>query len=339
MFKKRILFSSLIVLVVLIIVFSYQSVFSPVDSLAQEEIIFEIEKGQSSKEIALNLEEQGLIKSSFVFRFYALINGTIRNLKAGQYSLSRSMNVVQIADKINKGEIVTEKITVIEGWNSREIASLFEENDIFSADEFLKAIEKDYSAQFSFLEDKPKDLNLEGYLFPDTYEMIKQEKIDDFIKKMLGNFDKKLTEGLRQEIVEQDKTIFDIIVIASLIEKEVKTIEDKKMVSDVLWKRLDIGMPLQVDATIAYFLKAEKWSFDQMRREIHLAREIDSPYNTYKYRGLPLGPISNPGLDSIKAALYPSETDFWYYLSTPQGETVFNETLAEHNITRAKYLQ
>ena len=339
MINKKLIVSFLIVLIVLISLFSYQTVFLPIDSLSQEQVVFRIEKGQGSNEIAFNLTEQGLIKSSFAFRFYALANGTIRNLKAGQYSLSRSMNIAQIAEKISKGEIITEKVTIIEGWNSREIAFLLEENEMFLADDFLRAIEKDYSAQFSFLEDKPKDLNLEGYLFPDTYEMIKQEKIDDFIKKMLSNFDKKLTEELREEIIKQEKTIFDIIIIASLIEKEVRTVEDKKMVSDVLWKRLSIGMPLQVDATIAYVLKAEKWSFDQMRREIHLARDIDSPYNTYKYRGLPLGPISNPGLDSIKAALYPSDTDFWFYLSTPQGETIFSKTLAEHNIARAKYLQ
>ena len=342
MLKKRILISSLIifvVLIVLIIVFSYQLVFLPVNFLAEEEIVFKIEKGNSSAEIASALAEENLIKSAFSFRFYALINGTIKNLKAGEYLLSPSMNLPQILNKISKGDVITEKITIIEGWNLREISSLFQRMGMFETDEFLAITAKDFSDEFSFLEDKPKDLSLEGYLFPDTYKMTKKEKLENVIEKMLNNFDKKLTSEIREEIEKQEKSIFEIIVMASLIEKEVRTTEDKKIVSGILWKRLEVNMPLQVDATIAYALNPEKWSFDQMRREIHLARDIDSPYNTYKYRGLPLGPISNPGINSIIAAIYPEKSDFWYYLSTPEGETIFSKNLSEHNIARARYLK
>lgn len=121
--------------------------------------------------------------------------------------------------------------------------------------------------------------------------------------------------------------------MASLVEKEVKTLEDKKLVSGVLWKRLENGMPLQVDATISYIT-------GKKNAKILIAdTQIDSPYNTYKYRGLPLGPISNPGLDSIVAALYPQESSYWYYLSTPEGQTIFSRTLDEHNQARAKYLK
>lgn len=138
---------------------------------------------------------------------------------------------------------------------------------------------------------------------------------------------------LRKEIEKQGKTIFEIITMASLLEKEVRTMEDKKMVSAVLWKRLEASMPLQVDATIIYITgkKTTKVSISETK--------IDSSYNTYRYKGLPIGPICNPGLDSIKAAIYPESSEYWYYLSTPEGETVFSETFKEHNIAKAKYLR
>jgi UPF0755 protein len=183
------------------------------------------------------------------------------------------------------------------------------------------------------LKDKPKSLNLEGYIFPDSYKIRKEETIEDIINKTLQNFDKKVTPELRQEIEKQNKTIFEIITMASLLEKEVKTLEDKKIVSGILWKRLENNMPLQVDATI---------SFITGKKDANISIEetkIDSPYNTYKYKGLPLGPISNPGLESIIAAIYPESSDYWYYLSTPEGETVFSKTLEEHNIAKAKYLK
>ena len=192
---------------------------------------------------------------------------------------------------------------------------------------------KDFSTDFSFLSDKPKNLSLEGYLFPDTYEVKKGAGSEDIIKKILNNFDKKLNSDLRTEIKNQGKSIFEIITIASLIEKEVRTFEDKKLVSGVLWKRLESNMPLQVDATIAYI--TEKKTTKVLKTDT----QIDSLYNAYKYSGLPLGPICNPGIESIKAAIYPENSEYWYYLSTPEGETIFSRTLEEHNIAKAKYLK
>jgi len=137
---------------------------------------------------------------------------------------------------------------------------------------------------------------------------------------------------LREEIQKQDKTIFEIITMASLLEREVRSIDDKKIVSGILWKRLKNKVALQVDATINYI--TGKKATEGFKEDV----KIDSPYNTYKYRDLPLGPISNPGLDSILASIYPEDSDFWYYLSTPEGETIFSKTLEEHNIARVKYL-
>jgi len=193
---------------------------------------------------------------------------------------------------------------------------------------------KDFSSNYVFLKSKPKNISLEGYLFPDTYEVAYGEELEDIVEKMLDNFDKKLSQRLRNlGITKQGKTVFEIITMASLIEKEVKSLEDKKIVSGILWKRINAGIGLQVDATVTYITGKKSTRVSKQETE------IDSLYNTYKYRGLPLGPISNPGLESIEAATYPQSSDHWYYLSAPDGETIFSKTLEEHNIAKAEHLK
>ncbi len=335
------------------ILFAWQGIYLPKDVNSQTEQTFVIQKGEGTKEISYSLEKKGLIKSGPLFRLYTIYNESSGKLQAGEYLLSSSMTVPEITEKFIKGKIIEEKITIIEGWNLRDIGWYFENKGMFQAEELFELIgfplaespgSKDFSTEFDFLKDKPESLGLEGYLFPDTYKIRKGEDLEDIIKKMLINFDKKLsphqnevsdaglTQDLRVEIFQQEKSIFKVIIMASLIEKEVRTFEDKRLVSGILWKRLKNGMPLQVDASIVYIIG--KKTTDISKEET----QIDSPYNTYKYQGLPLGPISNPGIESIKAAIYPEESAFWYYLSTPEGETIFSRTLEEHNIAKAKYL-
>jgi len=317
------------------------------------EQMFLIQKGNSLKEIAHNLESQEFIKNKNFFFIYIFLKGDLKNIKAGEYIISSSQSISEIAQKFIKGDVIKEKITIIEGWDIRDIAWYFENKGMFQAEEIFEIIgfpladysktkdlplPKDFSDEFSFLEDKPKNLGLEGYLFPDTYEIGKQglidnnEFIEEIIKKILRNFDEKIDSNLREEIQKQNKTVFEMITMASLLEKEVKSIDDKKIVSGILWKRLENKIALQVDATISYI--TGKKIVESFKEDV----KIDSPYNTYKYRGLPLGPISNPGLDSILASIYTEDSDFWYYLSTPEGETIFSKTLEEHNIARVKYL-
>ena len=155
----------------------------------------------------------------------------------------------------------------------------------------------------------------------------------EIAEKMLLNFDKKLTPQIRTEVQVRGKTVFEVVTMASLLEKEVRSKEDKELAAGVLWKRLEHGIFLQVDATVAYI--TDKSGTQISRADL----EIDSPYNTYVYAGLPLGPISNPGMESILAALYPKENEFWYYLATPKGETLFSRTLEEHNLKKVKYLK
>jgi len=300
----------IITLIIAIILFSgfsiYQGIYLPLDSGSQETKVFLVKKGQGAEEISNNLEEQGLIRYASFFRAYALINNQADKLIAGQYELSPLMNVPEILEKIVSGDRIKKIITIIEGWDLKDI------------EEYLKGEGIVISRSLA-----PK---LEGYLFPDTYEIYPEDGIKEIIEMMLFNFDKKI----RAEY--QVKLNSETIIMASLIEKEVPTFEDKKIVSGILWKRLEVGMPLQVDATVNYI--TGKKSTEILQEEL----EIDSPYNTYKYKGLPPGSICNPGLESILAAMDPVETEYWFYLSTPEGETIFSKTLKEHNIAKAKYL-
>jgi UPF0755 protein len=280
-------------------------IFLPKEKISSPKI-FSVDKGQGLFEIGENLEKEGLIKSKIFFDFYVFLIGKERNLQAGKYFLSSSMNIPEIAQKIIKGDIAKMKVTIPEGFTTKEI----EER----------------------LGIKLPAENLEGYLFPDTYYFPIDISGEEVAKIMRENFEKKISP-YKEEIEKSGKTLQEIIIMASLIEKEVKTKEEKEIVSGILWKRLKAGIPLQVDATITYITgkKTTKISLEDL--------QIDSPYNTYKYKGLPPSPICNPGLESILAALYPKESEYWYYLSTPDGKTLFFKTLEEHNLAKAKYLK
>jgi len=349
--KFRIFLIISVILIAILII--WMGIYLPENPFGQEKI-FLVERGQSFFEISRNLANKGLIKDDSYFNLYLLLTGNYKRLKSGQYLFSSSMTIPEIAKKIVSGDVIKEQITIIEGWNLRDIGWYLENRGLFQAEELFETVgfplidyskvtdlpqPKDFSQEFDFLEDKPKNLGLEGYLFPDTYYIERQETrdkrqgIEEIVKKMLENFDKKLTLDLKEEINRQGKTIFEIVTMASLLEKEVKTIEDKKLVSGILWKRFKNDIPLQVDATISYITgrKTTKISKEET--------QIDSPYNTYKYRGLPLGPICNSGLESILASMYPENSEHWYYLSTPTGETIFNKTLEGHNLAKAEYLK
>ncbi len=277
-------------LIILIIGVLIGLIFSSHNPFSKEEMLFKLEKGEGSKEIALNLEKQGLINWGPLFRLYVLITGVSGKLQAGSYFLSPSMNIPEIAGKLSKGEIAKITITIPEGFTAEEIHQ-----------ELKDVANIDFNELKSF----------EGYLFPDTYEIPYGLTGEEVISMMTENFNKKITPDLKAEIERQNKELEEIVIMASLLEKEVKTKEDKELAAGVLWKRLKIGMPLQVD----------------------------SAPETYQRRGLPQEPICNPGIVSISAAIYPKSSDYWYYLSTPEGKTIFSKTLEEHNINKAKYLK
>ena len=315
-------FLILIILIFLSVSFILDEIYLPKSFKLEKEKLFLVKPGQNLFQISENLEKEGLIKNKFFFDFYIFIKGVQRKLQAGEYSLSSSESINRIAEKIISGDIAKTVVTIPEGWTQKQIEEKIG----------LKL---------------PGE-NLEGFLFPDTYQFSRGVSGEEVVEKMRENFEKKITPELREEIEGQGKTIFEIVIMASLLEKEVKTFEDKELVSGILWKRLENGMPLQVDATITYIKKTTNLegprSFSE-KGEAYGSRisieetKINSLFNTYKYLGLPPGPICNPGIDSIKAAIYPKNSDYWYYLSTPEGKTIFSKTLEEHNIVKEKYLR
>lgn len=228
-------------------------------------------------------------------------------------------------------------VTVIEGWNNQQIAEKLATSQLgFTAKDFLKTANnpKQDQTKYQFLADRPDNAGLEGYLFPDTYRFRASSTPEEVIEKILNNLDSKLTPKMRQDIRKQDKTIYQIITMASLIEKEVRSTKDMKMVSGIFWNRIANGQRLESCATLAYILGKNKpqYSYEETR--------IDSPYNTYTNYGLPLGPISNPGLKAIEAAIYPTNNDYNFFLTRPDtGETIFSRNFEEHKANKAKYLQ
>ena len=328
-FKKFTTIAGIIALAVFL--FLCFEIYVPINPFSRETITYTAPKGFGDDEIAKDLEKLKLIRSNYFFRFYVVASFQHSSLQAGKYNLSPRMSVYQMVKKMASGDVVKNKVTILEGWDKQDIAKYLEEKSVCKKDEFFALVKNDYSAEFDFLKDKPKNLDLEGYLFPDTYEFAEGEACQEVIGAILANFGKKLTPELRAEIAKQKKSIFDIVTMASMIEKEVRIMSDKKIVSGILWKRIEIGMPLQLDATINYITGKS----DPAARISYT--KIDSPYNTYKYYGLPKGPISNPGMNSIMAAIYPTKTAYLYYLSN--GKTYFSATFEEHQTAKALYLE
>lgn len=320
-----------IALFLVIIIFLWQGIYLPKSYRQKESKLFSVEEGQGVLQIAKNLEKENLIRNRFFFKFFIILNWSQNKLQAGSYELSPAMSTSKIARKIVSGEIFQLKVVIPEGFTLKQIEN--ELNAKLPRSDLGQYLVMDFKAEFEILKDVPDEATLEGFLFPDTYYFSLKSDDNEIFKKFLDNFNKKITPNLENEIKLKNKSVFEIITMASLIEKEVKTLEDKKMVSGILWKRLKNGIPLQVDATITYIT-------DGNSAKISIAdTKIDSPYNTYKYRGLPIGPICNPGFESIMASLYPKDNNYWFYLSTPAGETIFSKTLEEHNIAKSRYLK
>ncbi len=246
-------------------------------------------------------------------------------------------------------------VRVLEGWTLRDVAASLEKPELSSEADFYKIAgepqtdyrratkdswPQDFSEEFSFLADKPKHYGLEGYLFPDTYRVYASSTVEDVIRRLLINFDQKLTPQMRSDIASQGRTIYEVITLASLVEKEAPIDyqggdnSDAKIIAGIFMNRLAIGQGLQADATLSYIFNDNKPAHSGAELE------VDSPYNTYKYRGLPPGPICNPGILAIEAAIYPAKTDYYYFL-TPKGkrEVIYAKTYQDHLNNKNKYLR
>lgn len=303
----------------------YSSNLKAADSKGTDKEIV-IPMGSGVKKIAAQLEEQGIIKNANVFAVYCKLSEKASKIKAGKYILSSSMTVEQIVDKLaaGKAEMNTIRFTIPEGFELRQIADRLEADKLVNKDKFYAAINK-AAFKYSFIKDIPdRENKLEGYLFPDTYEVFKNASEDEIIDKMLGRFDQVFNEKYRQRAKELNMSVDDVIILASIIEREAKLDSERKTVSAVFHNRLKINQKLESCATVQYLLKEQKPVLT------YKDLEVDSPYNTYKYAGLPKGPIASPGIKSIEAALYPDNVDYLYFVAKNDGSHVFSRTYQEH---------
>lgn len=294
-----------------------------------KKVVFEIEKGQGSSEIIEGLEKQGLIRQKWTITLYLKFSGNASKLKAGTFLLDKANSPVKNLEIIVSGETALKKITLLEGWTKDDIAKYLSEKNIVSEKDYLEACKKNW--EYQFLQDID---SIEGFLYPDTYYVRYNADADTVIKAQLDNFDKKLTQKMRDDIKSQGRTIKDVVILASIIEKEVLKDEDRKIVAGIFLSRIKEGMPLQSDATVNYVTGESKASptYEETRKA--------SPYNTYLNKGLPPGPISNPSISSIQAAIYPEYTDYRYYLNRQDTlETIFSVTYEEHLENKNKYLK
>lgn len=284
---------------------------------------FEIRKGQRAGEIVDMLAEKKLVASELLLQIYLRYNNAEKELQAGTYTLDSNMSIPEIVEILTRGKVKSSgiRVTVIEGWTAKEMAKELEEKGVIAAAPFLD------SAQ-----------SKEGYLFPDTYIFRENSSAEVVVQKMLDNFKTKVPE-----------IDYETLTLASIIEREVgrnvkkgtpisneekaRIQEERKIVAGIFMKRLDLGMPLESDATISYITgrKGARATFEELK--------IDSPYNTYKYRGLPPTPISNPSLDSIQAAIHPLETPYLFFLTDSSGQAYFARTLNEHILNREQHLE
>lgn len=319
-----------------------KSALNPVSPYSKEQKIIEIPAGTSITGIASILESKGIVKDARVFKYYVKFKNE-SGFKAGSYQLSPSMSVSTIINHLKAGKVnpvVT--ITIPEGTQLKEIAQII-----------AKAINKPESDVFNQLNDKtyvstllakyPEVLTndifnsnimypLEGYLFPATYPFYKANlTVDEVVTVMLDKTNKVLA-AYKDQIKQKQLTTHQLVTMASLIEEEASVKADRNKISSVFYNRLQKGMPLQTDPTVLYAQGKHK------ERVLYQDLEVNSPYNTYKNKGLPPGPISNAGKVSIEAALFPAQTDYYYFLAAADGSVIFSKTLEEHNREKAKYI-
>lgn len=297
--------------------------------------VVEIPAGHGLDEVGNLLAREGVIRSSFVFQFYAWRRGLNERLQAGEYELDPGMSSAEIAGRIARGEVRPRGVLVIipEGTRLTELIDRFRAAGLPQADALAQMRIGRWRDDFSFLPTR-SDRTLEGYLFPDTYRFLPDVSADDVTAKLLTTFERRvLTREIQSAVTASGRTLDEVVIMASLLEREVRSDEDQQLVAGILWKRLDAGTLLQVDATVAYLAgkKTTALTIDDLA--------IESPYNTYRHTGLPDGPINNPGTRSIRNALNQKLSDYWFYLSKPDGSTVFSRTSQEHEAAIRQFLR
>lgn len=285
-----------------------------------EERLFIVQEGWILKRIATELERNGIIRHPALFLAWARMQGDGRNIRAGEYRISPGMSPVRILEMLTRGEVVTHAVTIPEGYTVEQIAGAIDRAGLGNREEFMGLFE---DREFMEAHRVPGP-TLEGYLFPDTYHFDRGLSAGRMAGIMVNRF-WKVVESLEPRLAETGMNIQEVITLASIVEKETGHPDERSLVASVFLNRLDRGMRLDSDPTVIYGIAG----FEGRLTRTHL--QTFTPYNTYRIRGLPPGPIANPGEAAIKAVLYPAESDYLFFVSRNDGSHKFSRTLAEHN--------
>ena len=304
--------------------FGYYAV-TPRDRSAGQ-TVFVVKSGSSLGQIASDLQKRGFINNSYFFMLWGKILGYSKKVKSGEYRISASMPPIHILALLAKGAVITHTITIPEGYTMAQIARLLEKKGIVRPQDFLRVChEPSIIKKYELTED-----SLEGYLYPDSYEFSRGLSAEKVVDVMVRRF-RQMVEPYNQRMKELGMTLHEVVTLASIVEKETGLASERPLIASVFLNRLKRNMRLESDPTVIYGL--EHFNGNLTRKD--LSRR--TPYNTYVIKGLPPGPIANPGLESIKAVLYPADTQFLYFVSKNDGSHFFSTTLAQHNQAVARY--
>lgn len=306
-------------------------VHTPVDAQSVEEVIFTINKGDSSSKIAQKLYDQGLILDVDTFKIYSKLEGIDKDIRKGRFALLPNMNIPEIIDVITSDQQVEIIVTFPEGSTVSEFDQILTENNLIESREFEQAVQNFSDFQsYDFLEQETMSAlsyPLEGYLFPDTYYINPNNfNSEVFISTLLSTF----KQRINSIETDSERPLAEIVNVAAMVEEEANQDVDRPIVAGIIWKRLDENWLLGIDATLLYQAQDREITYQDLQE--------DSPYNTRKNMGLPPGPITNPGLKSLEAAFNPQATEYYYYLTSQAGEMKYARDEAEHNSNKRKFL-
>jgi UPF0755 protein len=304
--------------------------YEPYKGYQAAEQFVEIPQGATAPEIRRRLVDAGVVADDFVLRTALWWSGRSRSLQAGEYRFDQPLSPVAVVEKIASGDVYTQRLTFPEGLTIAEMGKVYESRGFGPARAFIKA-----ASDASLIKDlDPKATDLEGYLFPETYPLPRRADASRLVSMMVDRFRSSYGETLRARADAQQMTTRQVVTLASLVEKETAKPEERPLVAAVYRNRMKIGMGMQADPTVVYALtKAGKYDGNIRREDLN----FNSPYNTYRYPGLPPGPIAAPGQAALEAALAPADVPYLYFVSRNDGSHVFAATLKEHNANVHQY--
>jgi UPF0755 protein len=306
-------------------------------------ITFTVEPGETATIVAARLAEMGLIADSELFRLFLRYHNLDQSLEAGNYELRRNMTMVEIAEALQHARLEEVTVSIPEGWRAEQVAELLGRENIMDGSTFMAFVQGGGAslpdAPYSILDEIPPGASLEGFLYPDTYRVPERATPADLVTRMLANMEGEVTPELRAQSADQGLTFYQVLIVASIVEREAVIAEERPLIASVYLNRVQGNMFLGADPTVQYAMGFQPDSGQWWKTPVTLEEyeNVISPYNTYLNRGLPPGPICSPGLESIKAVLEPADTDYIYFVARGDGYHVFAETSEEHEQNVLKY--